>query len=584
MAAARRLVADSLAGLDQEPLVDVTLLLLSEVVTNAVLHAGTPIDLSLEADNAHVRVEVVDESPHLPSPRGYGEDATTGRGLALVESLASAYGVERRPPGKVVWFEVREHQEAEPEEVDVDDLLSGWPSLEDATERQAVRLRNAPVLLFRAMLQHNAALQRELALIALDAAGDADRRPAPHLDVDLGASEQLLREALDAGVPSMDLLVHAAADAETASRTLSHLLAAADQWAQEGRLLTPATLPEVRACREWYLGQIGVQLRGGGPTPWAPLSDEHGLEGGLAPVEPFRVLEALRDAVVVGDDQNRVSYANAAAERLLGWKREDLCGQRLTVLIPERLREQHIAGYTRFLLTGEPHLIGTPVRVPALRRDGTEVDVELLLGSLQTAGGRPLFAASMRDLSDRAAREQDASLSAAMTAGEAVVTLLGAAPSGSATLAGTARGILEAIGSNLGWHVAALWILEENEGDAPDSVRCHDIWVAEPFRADAFTEASLGRAFTRGSGLPGRVWDSGAPVWVGDVVADANFPRGAAALRDGLRSAFAFPIRRRGAVTGVIELFTDGVLDPSPDMLALVASIGTKLGALTDPE
>jgi PAS domain S-box-containing protein len=585
VAAARRLVADSLAGLNQESLVDVALLLVSEVVTNAVLHAGTPIDLSLEAENAHVRIEVIDESPQLPSPRGYGEDATTGRGLGLVESLASAYGVERRPVGKVVWFEVREDQQEEPEEVDVDDLLSGWPSLDDETERQAVRLRNAPVLLFRAMLQHNAALQRELALIALDAADGVDGRPLPHLDVDLGASEQLLREALDAGVPSMDLLVHAAAEAETASRTLSHLLAAADQWAHEGRLLTPATLPEVRACREWYLGQIGVQLRGGAPTPWSPLSDVHGPEEpGVAPVEPFRVLEALRDAVIVGDGQNRVSYANAAAEELLGWKREELCGQRLTVLIPERLREQHIAGYTRFLLTGEERLIGTPVRVPALRRDGTEVDVELVLGSLQATGGRPLFAASMRDLSDRATREQDGSLSAAMTAGEAVVTLLGATSSGSATLAGTARGVLQAIGSNLGWHVAGLWIVEEHGGDEPDTVRCHDIWVADPFRADAFIEASLGRAFTRGTGLPGRVWACGAPIWVGDVVADANFPRSAAALRDGLRSAFAFPIRRKGAVTGVIELFTDAVTDPSPDMLALVASIGTKLGALTEPE
>lgn len=587
VAAARRLVADSLEGLDQEPLVDVTLLLVSEVVTNAVLHAGTQIDLAVIAEDSHVRVEVADASPHLPTPRGYGEEAMTGRGLGLVETLADDFGVERRPPGKIIWFEVRSgSEEPAPDEVDVDDLLAAWPSLDDHAQRQTVQLRNVPVLLFRAMLQHNAALQRELALIALDAGDEPGGRPVPHLDVDMGTSEQLLREAHEAGVATMDLLVHAAPEAETASRTLSHLLAAADQWAQEGRLLTPSTLPEVRACREWFLGQIGFQLRGGDPGPWVPLSGAEGYEGsGLAPVEPYRVLDALRDAVVVGDDQNRVAYANAAAELLLGWTREELCGQRLTVLVPERLREQHIAGYTRYLLTGEARLIGRPVRVPALHRDGHEIEIELTLGKLQVPGGRPLFAASMRDVSDRPDWQRHASLPAAMAASDAVDRLLGFRSTGAPLLQGdVARSILEAVGSQLGWQVAGLWRVEPAaDADESEVLRCRELWAEDPQRAAAFTEASLHRTFAHGLGLPGRVWESGEPEWVVDVVADPNFPRGPAALQVGLRCAFAFPVTCDDEVTAVIELYTDKLIDPHPDMLALVAGIGRKLGALTWP-
>ena len=81
-------------------------LLVTELVTNAILHARTPLQLTLESRPGRVRIGVEDESNEQPSVRRYETDAVTGRGLALVEELASSWGVDVTPSGKVVWCEV----------------------------------------------------------------------------------------------------------------------------------------------------------------------------------------------------------------------------------------------------------------------------------------------------------------------------------------------------------------------------------------------------------------------------------------------------------------------------------------------
>ena len=85
---------------------DAVVLLTSELVTNAILHARTHIELAVRCESATIRVEVDDRSPQLPVPEPAAVDATTGRGLTLVDVMSGAWGVEERASGKTVWFEV----------------------------------------------------------------------------------------------------------------------------------------------------------------------------------------------------------------------------------------------------------------------------------------------------------------------------------------------------------------------------------------------------------------------------------------------------------------------------------------------
>jgi anti-sigma regulatory factor (Ser/Thr protein kinase) len=105
--AARHFVRDALAASDHQ-LRDTILLLTSEVATNAVRHAGAKFHVGIESlETDGVRVEVTDDNSLAPQPQMAPVDATTGRGLDIVDALASAWGVDDRGNGKVVWFEVR---------------------------------------------------------------------------------------------------------------------------------------------------------------------------------------------------------------------------------------------------------------------------------------------------------------------------------------------------------------------------------------------------------------------------------------------------------------------------------------------
>jgi anti-sigma regulatory factor (Ser/Thr protein kinase) len=105
---ARRFVRDVLEdnAVDTD-VVETVELLTSEVITNALVHARSAPKLAVRVRNEAVRVEVADVSPVVPIRRDIDENALSGRGIAIVDSLASGWGVTGLSPhGKTVWFEV----------------------------------------------------------------------------------------------------------------------------------------------------------------------------------------------------------------------------------------------------------------------------------------------------------------------------------------------------------------------------------------------------------------------------------------------------------------------------------------------
>lgn len=98
-------------GLDESTSDDV-LLLVSEMVTNAVRHAEPPVGLEIEVDEDAVVVVVRDGSPSEPVARDAAPDAEGGRGMMLVDLLTDEHGVRPQPPGKVVWARLRRRPES----------------------------------------------------------------------------------------------------------------------------------------------------------------------------------------------------------------------------------------------------------------------------------------------------------------------------------------------------------------------------------------------------------------------------------------------------------------------------------------
>jgi PAS domain S-box-containing protein len=390
---ARRFVTEALTGLDADIVATVELLT-SELVTNAVLHASTELEVRVWASSDRVHVSVLDERPERGVYRTETDaQAATGRGLGLVEALASDFGVDNSESAKTVWFEVWPGLEGPVS-------IGQWPAFE-TTALKEVELREVPVGLCRAAKRHRAAILREARLALMSS--------RPELGVALqevqsaAALNDLLDRSLEMrlaaapGLPTASLVLGVPIDCGPAVATLAQVLDQLNQAAAAGHLLTRPALPEIRRFRSWLLDQVVRQVQNHPAEAWS------GLEAELDQVPQLRLrsgelfadLDSLPGAAVAADDDNRIIGVNSQAAAMLGWEPEALVGKRIAVLIPPEFRERHIAGFTTFLLTGQSRIIGNPVTVSALTRQGATVPVELRISLRHSQSGGTVFIAEL---------------------------------------------------------------------------------------------------------------------------------------------------------------------------------------------
>jgi PAS domain S-box-containing protein len=112
------------------------------------------------------------------------------------------------------------------------------------------------------------------------------------------------------------------------------------------------------------------------------------------------VLDAAFDAIVIITPEGIVRWFNRGAERTFGYRAEEVVGQPVTLLMPERYRELCVAGLHRYLRTGEARVVGGTIELVGLRKDGSEFPIEMSLGE-SSEGEERLFTGVMRDVTER---------------------------------------------------------------------------------------------------------------------------------------------------------------------------------------
>jgi PAS domain S-box-containing protein len=100
------------------------------------------------------------------------------------------------------------------------------------------------------------------------------------------------------------------------------------------------------------------------------------------PVDCEQLVEVIGDAVVVSDANGTISLWNPAAERLFGFTEAEAFGNSLDLIIPERLRERHWAGYGKTMASGETRYGHDVLRVPAVHKDGRTLSIAFTVGLL----------------------------------------------------------------------------------------------------------------------------------------------------------------------------------------------------------
>ena len=431
-----------LAETGQQRWLETAELACTELVTNAVLHAHTDITLTFEVRPDELLVEVADGSSDLPLQRSRDSQATTGRGMTLVAALTSDHGVrDVGPHGKTVWFTLR----ADAEEPTAEDVLAAWGVADweatgsatadgdtagdtvgdtgptastDGPAGVAVTLLQLPPTLWLAAGEHHDTMLRELVLYAAEhdevavdmAATDAARTllsVAVSATVENARTVGTAKPALPPGHPGqlpdvpdpLDLQLQVPDDVVAGFPAMQDALDVAERLAGEGQLLARPGLPEIVAVRDWACEQVIAQHAGAQPAAWpgtdqerftvAGAVDDHGgaVDWDVAAVRA----ESL--AVVAADDTNRIIAVSEAMAELVGWDAADLVGRRIVTLMPHRLREAHVAGFSRHLTTGEAHLLGMTLELPVLHADGTEMLCRVRIDEGASVPGRRLYLA-----------------------------------------------------------------------------------------------------------------------------------------------------------------------------------------------
>jgi len=123
--------------------------------------------------------------------------------------------------------------------------------------------------------------------------------------------------------------------------------------------------------------------------------------------ERFRaVAQTAHDAIITIDGQGKIVFWNRAAEEMFGYPADEMSGQPLTTIVPERFRQVHRDGLRRLVSTGEARLLQQTVRMAAVGNARGEFPVELSLGSWRL-GGEPFFTGIVRDITARVQAEEE---------------------------------------------------------------------------------------------------------------------------------------------------------------------------------
>jgi len=273
-------------------------LLTSELVTNAVLHAATPMCVTLHILPDRIRVDVADGNPSFPSLKEYGREAATGRGLTLFNTLASNWGVQAVDGGKIVWFELPVEFPVSPASVSDGSFrfdLAGitHPDLHgdaNLSPDVAVRLIGIPVGPLQKSSEEYEALFRELRLMKERSDGSPSVPALPErlavLVTEIGTRfsglgpgmDEMWQRAIDDKVDRFDWTLVLPQSAVVACEFYDAMLDEADEFGLSQRLLTLPASPTSVAVRRWFLSELIGQLHGKAPVAWSDSRYHAGLQ------------------------------------------------------------------------------------------------------------------------------------------------------------------------------------------------------------------------------------------------------------------------------------------------------------------
>ncbi|MBW4672161.1 MAG: PAS domain S-box protein [Cyanomargarita calcarea GSE-NOS-MK-12-04C] len=273
-----------------------------------------------------------------------------------------------------------------------------------------------------------------------------------------------------------------------------------------------------------------------------------------------KIIRSIRDVLLVTTQSGNIIRVNQAAIDLFEYSQEELINQRISTIIADEslllpTTGQNTLDQSDFLKDCE---------VVCQTKSKKKLTVAFSFSVIETEiKGLQNFVYTGRDITQRKRTEQLQDV-------EHTTTRILA---NSATLLDGTTEILSIICSNLGWELGEFWSVDRQA----KVLLLGSTWHMPSLNFPKF-ELSHQMTFSTGVGLPGRVWASGQPVWINDVVFEQNFLRRESAKIDNLHGAFGFPIKCGSEIKGVMTFFSHKIQEPESDLLTMMTVIGSQIG------
>ena len=272
------------------------------------------------------------------------------------------------------------------------------------------------------------------------------------------------------------------------------------------------------------------------------------------------LLNFANEAIVAWELHGPIIYWNHGAEQLYGYSQHEALGRSSHELLQTEFPEGRVQFEAELVRRGE--WTGESKQVT---KHGRRIEVESRFKLIEDRAGSRLVLECNRDISHR-------KQSARRLATEHAVTLV-LAESETPELAW--RKVLEIFAEGLDWELAMVWLVNKQ---MPTLERA-EVWQHPSLQLAG--EASQSQ-LARGVGLAGRAWASEQPIWVSDLSKEAEVLRRGVPGDGALHGAFAFPIKIRGEVLGIVVFLSTSVRAPDDDLLNMAQALGGEIGQFVE--
>ncbi|MBO9701972.1 MAG: PAS domain S-box protein [Sporocytophaga sp.] len=280
------------------------------------------------------------------------------------------------------------------------------------------------------------------------------------------------------------------------------------------------------------------------------------------------VAESATDSIFIADEDSTILFCNKKALELFGYKAEEILGQSLTKLMPEKHREAHLKGIKRFISSGQPKLIGKTFEITALNKNQVEFPIELSLSAWKE-GEKYFFAGIIRDIT------QKHKILKEMEILQTISTAISKADTFNNALSLTIKFICQ----EAGWNCGEAWVLNR----VKHLVEYAPVWYMSEEKFLPFFEVSKEVSFKVGEGMTGSVFLN-KTVWSPDITSpDSEFKRKEIAKQVGLKSVLGVPIvTHEGEVFASLMFYFTESREEDIIFTRVVTSLAIQLGTFLE--